>query len=209
MRTPNCKCLVCAKPLYRRPYELAKVRHVACMEHRAEAQKISGITEAQQRGLSQGRVKGDNRRMGYKQSEEMKRKVSAANIKYWAEHPAELAARGEQVRGENHYQWKGGVSKLNTAIRQMNENRKWMDAVKERDGGKCVRCGSDNEIESHHVIELVTLIETYQIRTRDEARDIPAFWDLNNGETLCQKCHYAEHGRKCRADNRDTIQKAA
>lgn len=209
MRTPNCKCLVCAKPLYRRPYELAKVRHVACMAHRAEAQKISGITEAQLAGLSQGRAKGDNHRTGSKQSETMKRKVSEANKRYWANHPNELAARGEQVRGENNWQWKGGASKLNTAIRQMNENRKWMDAVKERDDGRCVRCGSADQIESHHIVELVTLIEMYQVTTRDQARTIPAFWDVDNGTTLCRKCHYEEHGRTYRADNRNDIQEAA
>jgi hypothetical protein len=209
MRTPNCKCLVCAKPLYRRPYELAKVRHVACMAHRAEAQKMTGITAAQQAALSLGRVKGDNRRTGCRQSETMKRKVSEANKRYWADHPVELAARGELVRGENNWQWKGGASKLNTAIRQLNENRKWMDAVKERDGVRCIRCGSDEQIESHHIIELGTLIETYQVTTRDQARDIPAFWDLNNGETLCQRCHYAEHGRIYRADNRNDVQEAA
>jgi hypothetical protein len=209
MRTPNSQCLVCAKPLYRRPNELAKVRHVACMAHRSEAQKISGVTDAQKAGLSLGRVKGDNRRTGCKQSETMKRKSAEANRRYWSEHPEKCAARGEKVRGENNWQWKGGASRLNTAVRQLNENRKWIDAVKERDGGKCVRCGSSEEIESHHITELVVLIETYQVKTRDEARTVPAFWDLSNGETLCQRCHYAEHGRTYRADNRDNIQEAA
>jgi 5-methylcytosine-specific restriction endonuclease McrA len=179
------------------------------MAHRAEAQKISGITEAQKAGLSLGRVKEDNRRKGCKQSETVKRKVAEANKRYWAEHPEQLAARGEAMRGENHYQWKGGASKLNTAIRQMNENRKWMDAVKERDGGKCVRCDSTREIESHHIIELVTLIEAYKVQTRDDARKIAKFWDLDNGITLCQPCHYVEHGRTYRADNRENIQLVA
>jgi 5-methylcytosine-specific restriction endonuclease McrA len=179
------------------------------MTHRAEAQKISGITEAQRAGLSRGRVKGDNRRTGCKQSEAMKQKVSEANRKYWASHPDELAARGEQMRGENHYKWKGGATKLNIAIRQMNENRKWMDAVKERDGGKCVRCGSADQVESHHIIELVMLIELYEVKTRDEARGITAFWDLDNGQTLCQRCHYAHHGRTYREDRRENLQLAA
>jgi 5-methylcytosine-specific restriction endonuclease McrA len=179
------------------------------MAHRAEAQKLSGITAAQQAGLTLGRVGGDNHRTGCQQSETMKRKVSEANKRYWADHPEQLAARGEKMRGENHYQWKGGASKLNTAIRQMNENRKWMDAVKDRDGGKCVRCGSADQVESHHIAELVTLIEFHKVKTRDDARGVTAFWDLNNGETLCRQCHYAEHGRTYRADTRDDIQEAA
>jgi hypothetical protein len=179
------------------------------MAHRAEAQKLSGITEKQRAGLALGSVKGTNHREGHVKSETTKLKIAEANKKYWADHPAELAARGEQTRGENHYQWKGGITELNKAIRQMNENRKWMDAVKERDSEKCTRCGSVEEIESHHIIELVTLIEIYEVKTRDDARAVPAFWDLSNGETLCRRCHYAEHGRTYRADRRDDIQEAA
>jgi hypothetical protein len=44
MRTPNAECCVCGKPLYRRPNEIARVRHVACMEHRNEAQDRAGLT---------------------------------------------------------------------------------------------------------------------------------------------------------------------
>lgn len=139
----------------------------------------------------------------------MKRKVSEANRKYWADHPDELAARGAQLRGENHYKWKGGASKLNTAIRQMTENRKWMDAVKERDAYKCVRCRSGDQLESHHKIELADLIEQNNIKSCADARSCPALWDLSNGETLCQKCHYAEHGRIYRADNSDNLQLVA
>lgn len=179
------------------------------MAHRAEAQKRSGITDAQLRGLSLGRTKGTNHREGHIKTEATKRKIAEANKRYWAEHPAELAARGERLRGENHYLWNGGSTDLNKAIRTMTENRKWMDAVKERDGGRCVRCGSDEQLESHHVIELVTLIEMYGVRSREDARNIPAFWDLSNGETLCQKCHYAEHGRTYSADNTEDIRNAA
>lgn len=49
MRTPNTQCLLCAKPLYRRPYEMAKVRYAACMACRSEAQKVSGIPRADSR----------------------------------------------------------------------------------------------------------------------------------------------------------------
>lgn len=138
----------------------------------------------------------------------MKRKVSQANRAYWANNPDRLVRRGAQMRGENHYKWKGGASKLNTSIRQMHENRKWMDAVKERDGYKCVRCGSEDQIESHHKTELAELIERYGIKSREDARACTALWNLDNGETLCQKCHYAEHGRTY-DDRRENIQAAA
>ena len=196
VRTPNCKCIVCEKPLYRRPYELAKVRHVACMEHRALAQKLTGITEAQQRGLSLGREKGTNHRTGYRHREESKRKASESHKRFCAEHPERIAARGAKVRAENHYRWNGGITALNLSVRRMSENRRWMDAVKARDCA-CVRCGSAENLESHHKRALADLIAELGIRSRDDARRHAAIlWDLDNGETLCEVCHYAEHGRR-------------
>ena len=194
MRTPNTECLLCGKPLYRRPFELAKVRYAACMAHRSEAQKVAGITPKQQHGLSLGSEKGTNHRTGYKHRPESRLKASATHKAYWAAHPEKAIARGAKTRAENHYKWNGGSSRLNTSIRTMHENRKWMDAVKARDG-QCVRCGSADCLESHHLTPLVELLTSHAIKSRDDARDCAQLWDLANGETLCRPCHYAEHGR--------------
>lgn len=196
MRTPNAACVLCQKPLYRRPYELAKTRYVACMGCRSEAQRVAGITPQQQAGLAQGRVKGTNHREGYTHREESKAKTSAAHKAWCAANPDLVAARGEKTQGANHYRWKGGVSSLNQSIRRMTENRKWMDAIKARDG-KCVRCGSTDQLEAHHIKALAVLRDELGIWSRDDARThAAALWDLGNGETLCRACHYAEHGRK-------------
>ena len=195
MRTPNTSCLLCAKPFYRRPSDMAKARYAACMACRSEAQKVAGITASQLDGLSKGRVKGDNRRTGYIHREESKRKASQSHKDWCAANPERVAQRAEKVRGENHYRWNGGSSRLNTSIRQMTENRRWMDAVKARDG-KCVRCGCPDNLESHHKKGLAELISELGISSRDDARKYAAvLWDLENGETLCRPCHYAEHGR--------------
>lgn len=200
MRTPNSSCIVCSLPLYRRPSELARVRHVACMAHRGQAQALSGVTEAQRAGLALGSVKGTNHRAGFRHSDESKRKASASHKKFCAENPDAVAARGEKMRGDAHYRWKGGISKLNASIRQMTENRKWMDAVKVRDG-QCAKCGAKQQLEAHHKIGLAVLIEKIGITSRDDARHHAAvLWDLDNGITLCQPCHYDEHGRTRHAD---------
>lgn len=195
MRTPNSKCVVCAKPLYRRPGDLKKVRHVACMKHRAEAQKKSGITEAQHAALSLGRKKGDNHRTGYKHKAASKRKTSKANREYWKNHPDKAVERGAKIRGELHYRWNGGSTRLNSSVRCMVENRKWMDAVKKRDG-KCAECGSTKKLEAHHVRDLAVLLREHGVKNRADARACAALWDLNNGKTYCEKCHYKIHGRK-------------
>lgn len=194
MRTPNSACIICAKPLYRRPNEIARTRYAACMMHRAQAQSAVGVTEAQASGLRLGRAKGTNHRTGYKHREQSKQKASASHKAWCAANPDRVAARAAAIRGANHYQWKGGASRLNVAIRQLNENRKWMRAVKERDA-HCVECGSTEDLEAHHVVEITALIAIHSITSREQARDCAAFWALENGKTLCRPCHYALHGR--------------
>ena len=209
MRTPNCQCIICGKPLYRRPNELAKVRHVACMAHRAEAQKLSGITPAQHAGLSLGRRKGTNNLTGIPKSEESKRKRSESMKRWAAENPVAVVARSENNRAERHYNWKGGLSKLSQSIRQMTEYRKWMDAVKAKDGFKCVRCGANDNLESHHKRPFAELLKAHGVSSRDDARQCAELWDIENGETLCVHCHFEEHGRKLNENRRDNASEAS
>lgn len=194
MRTPNTNCVICGKPLYRRPRELAKVRWVACLEHRDEAKRLYPVTEAQNKALELGRKKGTNHLNGIPKSDESKRKRSMTAKRTFAACPEIAIERGKKIRGENHYKWKGGISRLNKSIRTMTENRKWMDGVKARDKA-CVRCGSTIDLESHHVKPLVEILEENNVTNRNGARDCIALWDLSNGITLCKKCHYEEHGR--------------
>lgn len=200
MRTPNSACYLCQKPLYRRPFELARVRYVACMACRAKAQSVAGVTDAQRDGLTRGRVKGHTRGAGCVHSEESKQRTAAANKAFWAANPEKAVARGAKTRGEKHVNWKGGASRLNVSIRQMTENRRWMDAVKERDG-MCLRCGATDRLESHHTVGLASLLAALGVASRDDARrHAAALWDLSNGETLCIPCHDRHHGRQIRED---------
>lgn len=198
MRTPNTACILCEKPLYRRPSDLAKARYAACVKCRARAQSVVGVTEAQRAGLARGSVKGTNHRTGYTHKAESREKCAATNRQFWAANPEAALERGAKLRAEAHYRWNGGSSRLNASIRTMTENRKWMDAVKARDGC-CVRCASGEGLESHHKEPLATLIERLNIRSRDDARIHAAvLWDFSNGETLCGPCHDTEHGRALR-----------
>lgn len=165
------------------------------MEHRNEAQRKAGLTEAQIAALSMGRKPGTNNRTGYRHREESKLKTSAAHKAWCAANPEKVKARGVKIQGTKHYNWKGGCTRLNASIRRMTENRKWMDAVKARDG-KCLVCGSSDDLESHHITPLASLVDVHGVTNREQARKCAALWDLSNGMTVCTPCHYKIHGRK-------------
>lgn len=63
--------------------------------------------------------------------------------------------------------------------------RQWREAVLMRDGKKCRRCGSPEELHAHHILRWVDV---------PEARLL-----IENGLTLCAGCHRHAHssGAKC------------
>lgn len=50
-------------------------------------------------------------------------------------------------------------------------------------------CKSKEKLEVHHLIPMRELIEKYDIKNHRDTIEIYDFWDLNNGITLCSKCH--------------------
>lgn len=194
-RTPNCECIICRKPLYRRPFEFKKIRYVACRLHRSQAQRMFPLTKKQKNALVLGREKGTNHLEGIPKSPESNRKRSIAHKKWCKENPEKLAARGEKTRRENHYNWKGGTSRISLSIRRMSEMRRWKNEIVWRDK-ICQKCFTDIDLEAHHKKTVIQLIDDNKITNRDEARNCKELWDLNNGKTFCIKCHCEEHGRK-------------
>lgn len=191
MRTPNTQCEICKKPLYRRPSDLARYKAFCCVGCRSELYKKRPPST----NLELGREKGTNHLEGIPKSQAQKDKMKKKMSKWCKDNPDKVKERGKKMRGENHYNWKGGVTILNQSIRRMTENIYWQRAVKKRDK-KCQHCESKKELEAHHIIPLKALIERYKIKNRDEARMCSEFWDLNNGLTLCRKCHYKIDNRK-------------
>ena len=179
------------------------------MTHRVEAQRRFEITPAQQASLSLGRRKGTNNLNGIPKSEESKRKRSESMKQWFVANRDAVVVRCASTRGELHYNWKGGLSKLSQSIRQMTEYRKWVDAVRSKDGFKCVRCLSTKNLESHHKIKFADLLRKNNISNRDDARVCAVLWDVNNGETLCRRCHFDEHERTFSEDRCRNVPRAA
>lgn len=69
-----------------------------------------------------------------------------------------------------------------TVKRNDKEVYLWRKMILERDNYQCVKCGSFNHPEAHHIIRWV---------------DVPSLRIIvDNGTTLCKKCHNREHGKE-------------
>ena len=190
----GCELLTVNALSVKSPYIAGRVRYVACIKHRTEAQRSGGQTEKQKLALSLGRVKGTNHLEGIPKSRQSNKKRSVSQKEWCAKNQDLVQARAMKIRGEQHYKWKGGISKLNQSIRRMTEYRKWAKSVRKRDGS-CIECGATSDLEANHKIPLAELIELHCIRSREDARNCPQLWEESNGETMCESCHYKHHGR--------------
>jgi len=79
------------------------------------------------------------------------------------------------TKGEKHWNWKGGITPINTTLRKSEEYRLWRISVFIRDGRKCVWCGSEKDIQADHIKPFAFYPELR--------------FAIDNGRTLCKKCH--------------------
>jgi hypothetical protein len=80
-------------------------------------------------------------------------------------------------KGEDHWNWKGGITKDNASKREGTSQ--WRKSVYQRDLYHCRLCGSNNDLEAHHIIPF-SINEKLQT-------------EIENGITLCSKCHLTIH----------------
>ena len=94
-------------------------------------------------------------------------------------------------KGENIWNWKGGVSSENDKIRKSIEFRLWREAVFARDNWTCQKTGiKGGDLEAHHILNFA---------------DFPEFrLSLDNGVTLSKEAHLEFH-KKCGFKN-NTLQ---
>ncbi len=110
------------------------------------------------------------------------------------------------LRGSKHYLWQGGQSLYNS-IRKLKEYKEWRKLIYKQDRYTCNACGQSisNELNVHHIISFNSIlndflsqynqfspIEDVETLTR-LATSYKPFWDINNGVTLCKRCHRKRH----------------
>lgn len=93
-------------------------------------------------------------------------------------------------KGEDHWNWKGGISITNDH-RDSYEYKNWRQSVFSRDNFRCTKCGSKEKINAHHILSW---------KYYPEKR-----YDIDNGITLCEKCHIQLH-QKYGYDTKERIE---
>lgn len=145
--------------------------------------------------------------LGRHHTEETKRKISEAHKgkKLSKEHRENIGKGGKgskrskefcinnsiKRRGSLNWNWQGGITPLNNQIRKTYEYRQWRSDIFTRDEFTCQECGDDSggNLIAHHIKSLSILIYYYEITTLEKALKCEALWNINNGITLCERCH--------------------
>lgn len=103
-------------------------------------------------------------------------------------------------RGEEHHNWKGGVSSLNLLCREYFQNN-ISPKIRERDGYECQLCHCKSNLHVHHIYPFSQILEDiinenkdlnakkdkyklYEIIVNDDR-----FTDESNLITYCKDCH--------------------
>jgi 5-methylcytosine-specific restriction endonuclease McrA len=66
----------------------------------------------------------------------------------------------------------------------------WRKQIFTRDNYTCRDCGVyGTELNAHHIKGLASLIIKYNIKSLEDAEKCTDLWNIDNGMTLCIKCH--------------------
>lgn len=102
------------------------------------------------------------------------------------------AKRGRWA-GNKNPNWKGGVSEEHLRIRRSGAHKQWKIDVLIRAGYRCEECGV-HQYSTCDCCGTRVSLHVHHIKSFTEYPDLR--FDVDNGQALCPKCHYARHDWK-------------
>lgn len=104
----------------------------------------------------------------------------------------------ENNMSEDDILWNEFITPIQEKIRKLIEYKNWRNKIYERDNYICVSCGYDKGkiLNAHHNKFFCKIITENKITTIEEAKECQELWDINNGITLCKKCHIEIHKKE-------------
>jgi len=98
----------------------------------------------------------------------------------------------EGLRGHKAHSWKGGITPIVQKVRHCYKYKQWRTSVFERDNYTCVFCskrGGDLNADHHPKLFSQIMVDN-EIRNLEKAMVCDELWDIKNGRTLCEPCHF-------------------
>ncbi len=133
----------------------------------------------------------ENARLAKKEQERRQQEVLEQHQKI-NKQELEKQRQKQNEREQNYKTWRTGLWK-------MPKYETWRQQIFSKDGKRCVRCGSTQNLEIHHEKSLRSIYEeggferimiSNGLETAlDKTIGYNELWNPNNGSVLCHKCH--------------------
>lgn len=132
-------------------------------------------------------IKGVPTRTGIKHTSETIKKIKEAR-KRQGSNVWNKGKKYLKITGENHWNWRGGITSWRKQQWTSLEHKQWRKTIYERDNFTCKKCNvSGGYLEAHHI---------------NNFKDFPELrLAIDNGITLCKKCHRQFHNKYTEFNN--------
>ncbi len=189
-------------------YSMPKKGYKQTEEHKAELKRnhkgMSGLTHSEKskekmRKVFKGKLPWNT---GKHLSEKHKANIGKSNE---GKHHSLRTEKSKQKMSESRIRmnckgnkapnWKGGITPIHLLIRESIKYNEWRLGVFKKNNFTCQKCGQiGGYLEAHHIKSFSRLFAEARrlmplLNSYDAAMVYSPLWDVNNGKTLCGKCH--------------------